>query len=96
MYDVAMAKMWPASIRLMDNNQFVFGMSLKTEVKSKTHELMDKAKKFVVTEILKYEPEKMCLCTIVYEGTPEEVHLQQSKVNSLAKKFKGFRAGNIF
>lgn len=48
-------------------------MALKTEVKSKTKELVDKAKKYFVTEVLKFEPERMCLCTIVYEGSDIEV-----------------------
>lgn len=30
MYDVAQSKAWPASIRTVDNNQFRFGMALKT------------------------------------------------------------------
>jgi alkyldihydroxyacetonephosphate synthase len=48
-------------------------MALKTEVKSKSKEMIDKAKKYFVTEILKYDPNKMCLCTIVYEGNKDEV-----------------------
>jgi alkyldihydroxyacetonephosphate synthase len=30
MYDVAQSKLWPASIRVVDNKQFAFGMALKT------------------------------------------------------------------
>jgi alkyldihydroxyacetonephosphate synthase len=37
MYDVSQSKAWPASLRLMDNKQFQFGMALKTEEKSKIH-----------------------------------------------------------
>lgn len=69
-------------------------MALKTEVKSKTKELVDKAKKYFVTEVLKFEPERMCLCTIVYEGSDIEVATQQKVVGTLLKKYKGFRAGN--
>ena len=32
---VSQSKVWPASLRLMDNPQFQFGMALKTEEKSK-------------------------------------------------------------
>jgi alkyldihydroxyacetonephosphate synthase len=35
MRDMAASKHWPASLRLIDNTQFVFGMALKTEVHSK-------------------------------------------------------------
>ncbi|KAL4465819.1 hypothetical protein ABPG74_004056 [Tetrahymena malaccensis] len=93
MYEVAISKQWPASCRLVDNEQFKFGMALKTEAKSKTQELVDKAKKYFVTEVLKFEPERMCLCTIVYEGTDAEVTTQQKVVGTLYKKYKGFRAG---
>lgn len=37
MYEVAASKNWPASIRTVDNNQFRFGMALKTEAKDKLH-----------------------------------------------------------
>lgn len=53
----------------MDNKQFVFGMALKTESKGGFHEFFDKAKKYFITEILKFDPTKMTLCTIVFEGT---------------------------
>ena len=32
---VSQSKAWPASLRLMDNKQFQFGMALKTEDKNK-------------------------------------------------------------
>lgn len=32
---VSQSKVWPASLRLMDNKQFQFGMALKTEDKNK-------------------------------------------------------------
>jgi alkyldihydroxyacetonephosphate synthase len=46
---VSQSKVWPASLRLMDNKQFQFGMALKTEEKSKFHEMVNKAKKYFVT-----------------------------------------------
>jgi len=70
---VSQSKVWPASIRLVDNQQFIFGMSLKTEEKNKFHEVVAKAKKYFVTEIMKFDPNKMCLCTILFEGTKFEV-----------------------
>jgi len=66
---VAMSKLWPASIRLMDNEQFVFGMALKTEEKNKLREAVNAAKKYFITEIMKFDPKKMTLCTILFEGS---------------------------
>lgn len=53
---VSKSKVWPASIRLVDNKQFVFGISLKTEEKNKLHEIMNQAKKYFITQIMKFNP----------------------------------------
>ncbi len=50
-------------------------MSLKTDSHSKIKEMVEKAKKYFILEILKFNPDKMCLCTMVYEGTKEEVDM---------------------
>jgi alkyldihydroxyacetonephosphate synthase len=42
---------------------------------------------------MKFDPNKMTLCTIVFEGSKEEVSNQQTSVYKLAKKYKGYRAG---
>jgi alkyldihydroxyacetonephosphate synthase len=78
----------------VDNQQFIFGMSLKTEEKNKFHEVVSKAKKYFVTEVMKFDPNKMCLCTILFEGTKFEVETQQKIIYGLAKKHQGFRAGS--
>lgn len=56
-------------MRLMDNKQFQFGMALKTEDKNKWQEMINKAKKYFVTEIMKFNPNKMCLTTLLFEGS---------------------------
>ncbi len=48
-------------------------MALKIPPKSRTHEYIDKAKKYLVTDIMKFDPDKMALATIVYEGSANEV-----------------------
>ena len=90
---MSQSKIWPASIRVVDNKQFKFGMALKTESNSKWHDIIDKGKKFFVTEVMKFSPDNMVLCTLVFEGSKEEVANQQSSVYRLAKKHSGFRAG---
>lgn len=93
MYEVGQSKVWPASLRLMDNKQFQFGMSLKTEDKSKVHEILNAAKKYFITQVMKFDPNKMTLCTILFEGSATEVENQQKMINLIAKKHKGFKAG---
>lgn len=90
---VSQSKIWPASVRLIDNKQFKFGMALKTESNSKWHDIIDKGKKFFVTDVMKFNPDNMTLCTIVFEGSKEEVTNQQNSVYRLAKKHHGFKAG---
>lgn len=69
-------------------------MALKTEEKNKFAEMVAKAKKYFVTEIMKFDPNKMCLCTILFEGPKHLVESQQKIVYGIAKKYKGFRAGS--
>lgn len=77
----------------MDNKQFVFGMALKTEEKSKLHEAVNAAKKYFITEVMGFEPSKMVLATILFEGSANEVDMQIKVISALAKKHKGFKAG---
>ena len=43
-------------------------MALKVPPTSKVKEHIDAAKKYFILNIKKFEAEKMCLCTITYEG----------------------------
>ena len=42
---------------------------------------------------MKFDPDQMCLCTILFEGTKEEVSRQQKIIYGFTKKYHGFRAG---
>lgn len=55
--------------------------------------MINKAKKYFVTEIMKFDPNKMCLTTLLFEGNQAEVDYQQKIVYAIAKKYKGFKAG---
>ena len=96
MNEVSNSKVLPASIRLIDNIQFQFGLALKPEVESKADEMIDKAKKYFVTKIKKFDPTRMAVVTLLFEGSEEEVRYQQTSVYSIAKKYKGMRAGLYF
>ncbi|CAD8177522.1 unnamed protein product [Paramecium pentaurelia] len=93
MYRLSRSKVWPASVRLVDNNQFQFDMALKTMPHNKREEFMDKIKKYFITQFMQFDPDQMCLVTVVFEGTKQEIEFQEKKVFELAKFFKGFRAG---
>lgn len=93
MYEVAQSKSWPASLRMVDNNQFKFGMALKTPKESKFTEMVDKAKKYFILEVMKFDQDKMCMASVVYEGSREEVDAQKKSIKKISKNHKGFHAG---
>jgi alkyldihydroxyacetonephosphate synthase len=82
----------PASIRLVDNRQFRFGQSIKP-AKSSFKKLVSKLQKFYVLNLKKFDPYKMVACTIVFEGSKEEVSYQQNIVQKLVKQHQGMMAG---
>jgi alkyldihydroxyacetonephosphate synthase len=92
MHDLSKHPPYPASARLLDNFQFQFGQALKPEIegwkKTKSH-----LERRLVTGLLGFKPDQMCAFTLLYEGSREDVRLQQARVAKLAQKHKGFRAG---
>lgn len=66
MEEVGTTGIKPASIRLMDNIQFKFGMALKAEEFSKAKKMIDKIKKYYVLNIKGYDQDKMCALTLVF------------------------------
>mmetsp|Transcript_45797 Transcript_45797/g.33523 ORF Transcript_45797/g.33523 Transcript_45797/m.33523 type:complete len:324 (+) Transcript_45797:331-1302(+) len=71
MAEVGKSGIWPASCRLMDNVQFLFGQSLKTEEGSKLKKAIDEIKKFYVTKIKGFDVTKIAALTLVFVGTEE-------------------------
>lgn len=93
MYDVMRTRIWPASIRLVDNTQFQFGQALKGEQHSKLQEYIDKLKKAYVLDFLKFDPQKMVAVTLLFEGSKQSVNLQENNIYNLAKKHGGIKGG---
>lgn len=82
----------PASIRLVDNIQFKFGMALKAHADGMMA-LLDRFKKFYVTRIKGFDPKRMVAATIVMEGSREEVDYQQENLYRLASRYHGIAGG---
>lgn len=93
LYDLQKSGAVPASIRVMDNTQFHFGQALKP----KTHGLAARAKseieKLFVTQVKGYDPFKLAVATIVFEGSKEEVAFQEQTLYQIAKQHGGMKAG---
>src|SRR6478736_6101947 len=93
MYDLARETTPPASVRLVDNLQFQFGLALKPKSTSALADLKSKAEKFFVTKIKGFEPNKMVACTLVFEGSRQEVEQQERNLYRIAARHRGMKAG---
>jgi alkyldihydroxyacetonephosphate synthase len=92
LYDLSETGKVPASVRVVDNMQFQFGQALKP-AKGALGAIKSRAEKLLVTGPLKFDPTRMVACTLVFEGTEEEVAEQERVVYRLAKRHNGFKAG---
>jgi len=93
LHEIAIARCAPVSIRLVDNAQFQFGLSLKPPTEDWKAVIMDKMKKWYVLNRLKFEPEKMVAATLLFEGSASEIKQQESLVYAIAAKYGGMKAG---
>ena len=78
--EITRQRIFPASIRLVDNSQFQFGQVLKPESHSHLEHFLDYVKKIYVTKFMKFEVDKMVAATLVFEGEKEEVEYQKKKM----------------
>ena len=82
----------PASIRLVNNNEFRFGQALKpkpTFWKGIFGDLL----KFFLLRVKRFQPLEMVACTALIEGTEEEVGQQEKTLFRIAKKHQGISGG---
>ncbi|HEV7644812.1 MAG TPA: FAD-binding oxidoreductase [Pyrinomonadaceae bacterium] len=92
MHELAHTSTPPASVRLVDNLQFQFGLALKP-ASTGLKVWKSQFEKFFVTKIKGFDPFKMVALTLVFEGTKAEVQQQESDVYRIAKKHGGMKAG---
>ncbi|MBC7544835.1 MAG: FAD-binding oxidoreductase [Candidatus Sericytochromatia bacterium] len=92
MYNLTQTGKIPASVRLVDNLQFQFGQALKPAPEG-AKAVKSKLEKLLVTKVLGYEPNQMVACTLVFEGSKQEVAEQEAVVYRLAKEVGGMKAG---
>lgn len=92
MQELAHTSTPPASVRLVDNLQFQFGLALKP-ASSGLKVWKSSIEKFIVTKVKGFDPYKMVALTLVFEGTRQEVERQQIDVYRIAAKHGGMKAG---
>lgn len=93
LYDLQQSGAVPASVRVMDNTQFHFGQALKPANHSLAAKLKSQVEKLVVTRVKGFDPHTMCVATVVYEGTADEVAFQERTLNAIAARHGGMQAG---
>ncbi|GBO45543.1 hypothetical protein AVEN_33127-1, partial [Araneus ventricosus] len=66
---------------------FIPGHALKPEASSVIQSLIDQVKKFYVTQIKGYDVHKMCVVTLLMEGTKEDVENLEKRIYNIASKY---------
>jgi alkyldihydroxyacetonephosphate synthase len=94
MREIAKRRCQPASIRLIDNEQFVFGQALKVDGNWLTN-IGDRLKKMVLTKIKKFDLTKLVVATLLFEGDEEDVKRQEKLIYEIAQKHDGMAAGEF-
>jgi len=92
MYDLMREASPPASVRLVDNLQFQFGLALKPK-STAMGKFKSRLERFFVTKIKGFAGEKMVACTLVFEGSRSEVDQQQRDLYRIAARHGGMKAG---
>lgn len=82
----------PASIRLVNNTELQLGQALKPEAKG-FKKLQQDIQQFFLVKVKGFDPKQLVACTIVMEGTKDEVRQQAKTIFRLAKKYGGISGG---
>lgn len=83
----------PASVRVMDNTQFHFGQALKPAKHGLAAKMKSEIEKAVVTKLKGFDPYKLAVATLVFEGSREEVAFQEKTVYRIAAEHGGMKGG---
>ncbi len=82
-----------ASVRLVDNTQFKFGLALRPY----PHGLKKKCMRWIEQRVLSLkglDKDRMSAATVIFEGDTQEVKAQLKQVKKLVSRYKGFLAGS--
>lgn len=82
----------PASVRLVDNLQFQLSQTLKPRATG-GKALVRRLEKLYVTRLRGFRPDRMVACTILYEGSRNQVALESAALHRIARRHGGMRAG---
>lgn len=90
---IAKERCQPASIRLMDNEQFQFGQALRPEP-GWGGLILQGLKQAYITRIKRFKWDQICVATLLFEGgTTADVAIQEKNIYTIAKQYNGVPAG---
>jgi alkyldihydroxyacetonephosphate synthase len=75
MNEVGLNGVRPASVRLVDNVQFLFGRALVPDEDSTVKQFINAIKKWFIINVKGFDPDRMAAATLVFEGSEKEVRL---------------------
>ena len=93
LYDLQREGAVPASVRVMDNTQFHFGQALKPAQRGAIARIKRELEQLLVTKLKGFDPERLAVATIVFEGTRDEVEHQERVLYRVAARHGGLKAG---
>ncbi len=82
----------PASIRLVNNQEFRFGQALRPAARGAAR-WTSTLQRAWLTRVLGFDPSALAACTIVMEGTRRQVRDEERALRALAKPFNAVWAG---
>ncbi|KAJ1355156.1 Alkyldihydroxyacetonephosphate synthase [Parelaphostrongylus tenuis] len=91
--EVARQRIQPASLRLVDNEQFIMGQALKLEVNSYWAALKSSLSRLYITKWKGFHIDEMCAATCVFEGSLDEVNNEERRLYALAEEYNGVVGG---
>jgi alkyldihydroxyacetonephosphate synthase len=92
LFELSNSSILPASIRLVDNLQFRFGLALKP-APGRRAQVKSLLQKVLLQRIKRINPSKMVVATIGMEGSAIEVRAQEAALAEIAARHQGFFAG---
>jgi alkyldihydroxyacetonephosphate synthase len=92
LYELQQSGDVPASVRLVDNLQFQLSQMLKPRTTG-WKKLVSALQRFFVTTVKGFDVERMTACTLVFEGTAEEVAAQEKRTYRIARRHGGLAGG---
>ncbi|XP_059472102.1 alkyldihydroxyacetonephosphate synthase-like [Neocloeon triangulifer] len=92
MREVALKRCQPASLRLIDNEQYKMGQVFKDRL-GFFGSIADWIKMFYLHSIAGYHEDKLCIAIAVFEGDKDDVPAHLARIRKIAEKHLGLSAG---